>query len=597
MRGLGPAPISPHSSSSDSLSPHSWSPRTGEKAPIHCVPGISRFKETTSGSSHSPHSPRESLSAGRKRSYSGLQQPTKCNSAPSTPRGSFLAKIKRTTLSGDNSPRDDKKVGKQLDRSSRGLIETIIDIWNQSQKPDLTADLLRNKVERLFYESIVKTIDITQRPTHNLLYRQYAETKQSSRLFAEVHSKRVLLNDVLSRLEIFHFAGKQWLEEGGPLSEWGKSLVGWLQTTLINGCKEHSEFADAHRGDNALMKFLDSYSQFVNESANAPIAALLSTIFGDSNEEASRVFQLLKMWSVFDYILFPELNRSLERTCAAIWSNLTIPFQEREIELSPVERELLETDINGGDVVRSLKPEDSKNAYPSRITINGKDFHRNTICHDDKGRKHIIETPEHTHFIAQLLGAIYQNTAFEPKKAMHDQIADGATHSAKNCSLHEWKRQASQLIKNQKLDSSEALDQEIPCMPILRSLTDNSWALGEKYIMRFFAPFFTHPYWLKIAKDTEIEICTFSDGFEVTQIKSSTLYQQLDLMDKGSYMHDYNHPLAEIPIAWTISLRNKCMTARLQIQEEGFKITPRLTSEIENFIYETLKNFSIPYSL
>lgn len=459
-----------------------------------------------------------------------------------------------------------------------GLLES----WNKvSNKPDVNAEKLENSIYLICRQHINALKKFKKIKDADALSRQVI--KSVPFLLDSIQSNTHLLRDISERIKIFHEIVKRGHKKKESL--WSERLLKYL--TLLSRIDQLKDGA-----------FWSQFNDFQLKE-NEKVYSIILKAFGDSSLEIERVLKTIQVWSEIpkNIVIDPlkptvssevgdRLDVHIKKACNEIMSVEKDLFKEHVFPLQLGDIKIL-LEIPLEHIKRSIQP--GNIVLYNSIIINGEVFYLATDRLNNEGIDPVC-------FWTDLFKALY----------MAQQMNFSDEEIAAQIELFmlesdpDFKRSFKKMYPERQIPSSEEIEKLIPCLPILKLMTNNGRLRGDHYVKGLFAPIAMRPYGLKPRQGIECSVTIKSDGYKVTQRMAYNVCRVADPNNLTSLFPslDLDHPLAQIPLSWTIENFHKWI-GRIQIlnpdscqcQDSSlFKILPFATEEERWFILKTLSN-------
>lgn len=419
-----------------------------------------------------------------------------------------------------------KKEDKHLNKFIMSSLESD---WSRSLNKSLVNS---EKIENIIHSICRKHLfKLQQEKKIRSYYEFYSLASQSAPLILNsIQSCPTLLKDIRNRLKIFYQTMEEFQHKDSLLSE---KLLQFLKILI-----------KVDKLKNGI--FWGELTEF-RKKGDDKIVSIILKAFGDTPSEIESVLETIHSWSQTPEIcskkipVTPQvclkLDAHIHKACAEIQLAEKAPFVEHVFPLQPKDVECM-LGIHIGEVQRCLLPEDA--VLINGITINGKVFHL-------RGHKEFARPSQ---FWRALLKRIYKLLKI---KVSNKEI---------DLQIEMYRLKTDIEFRNKHLEmivpTDEEIEKIIPCLPILKLMTNTAWLRGDSYFKEFYTPITICPYTLK-AKEGLSECSVVIDSSQHFKITHTKVYKLLDSNSQKQSL------LAEIPISWTVERNRDNWGGRLQI--------------------------------
>lgn len=422
---------------------------------------------------------------------------------------------------------------------SDAVISVLESAWNKSIKKPVVSV---KKIEGVIREICRTNLFILKESTKVSDTEFYVKaSKIAPALLDAIQSSEDILKNIIKRLNIFHSTVENWSHKD---SQWSKKLLQSLKILIkIPTLKEG---------------FMDQLNYF-KATGNPRVVSTIFKVFGNSSAEINSVFNALQLWSetskefAIDRVKIPsvpavglKLDAFIRKTCFEILLAETAPFTEHVIPLLKEDVDCM-LSIPLEEIKRCIKPDEG--VLFNSIIINGKIVHfapANSYKNDLTALNEILPT---SLFWRNLLTEIY--SALKMKVSAEEIDRQIEIYRLRTDSDFRLR------FPEKKIPGDQEMINAIPCLSILKLMTNTKWLRGDAYFREFFTPLTKPPYELKPKEGTECNITIRSiECFKITHTK---VYQFLrnDRLQKLL--------ISQIPISWTVERNENKWLGRLQV--------------------------------
>lgn len=401
--------------------------------------------------------------------------------------------------------------------------------WNNSEKKKVNAEVIEENIHRLCR----KEVDSFFNRVKNLPLPSYHDSLESPRLrrwTKLVQKSGVILFPVVYRLKIFRDAAIKYVETEKQVSTSGRSLINSLNNLILPESYSKDSSNEGLVKGKDISIFMDSWDEFCKQENMSKYVRIIEKAFGDSKKEREKVMAILRKWATLsEETLTIERERIRQMDGDNILAkNISLcEYEWREDLLTekPISK------ILPFEIVRCLH---TGVGIPfKRLVING------VVVYDEE-RDRDKPLPKREDYIFDVIKQIYLG-GFGPE--VEDNVL---------------KEYVDHLIKFSELPKKEQedlfLDDTIPCINVLRLITNSAWGHGDLYIRELFPGLFKLPYWTKAVQSLvyTVKIVDKND-FAVRVDRDYASYRRLNEKDEKSYAVDLNRPLVPAEYSWTLS--------------------------------------------
>lgn len=472
-------------------------------------------------------------------------------------KNSLTAKSPRDTATLEKNRVEHDKV-KEAKFFNDAVINILELAWNKSiKKPAVNF----KKIESVIREICRTNLFILKDSIKVSDTEFYIKASQNApMLLKAIQSSKNILKNITKRLNIFCNAVENWTHKD---SKWSKKLLHSLKILIKIPTLEEG--------------FWEQLSFFKAEG-NERIVSTVFKVFGDTQTEIHSVLDTLQLWSqiskefAIDRGRIPavpavglKLDAHIRKTCFEILLAETAPYTEHVIPLLKEDVDCM-LSIPLEEIKRCIKPENDGVLFNS-IIINGKIVHfapANSNKNELSALKEILPT---FLFWRSLFTEIY--SALKMKTS--------AEEIERQIEMFRLKTDSGfrQRHPEKKVPTDKEIAVSIPCLSILKLMTNTKWLRGDAYFREFFTPLTLAPYELKPKEGTECNLTIRSiDCFKITHTK---VYQFLRTEQLKKLL------ISQIPISWTVEKNADKWLGRLQV------INPATLTKVIEISHEKFK--------
>lgn len=447
-------------------------------------------------------------------------------------------KNKRRTLSSSDNHRFVKSPAKKEEKkvkSEKDLIKRL----KKLGKKDLSGAINVEFLKDFAFE--------TCRSHAKQELRQSASTINLEDFVRNIQKSGMILSPIIRRLQVFHTAIKDFIDDNEYTSE-NVDSVSQLLDLLINGSFQDSLAVSGFNKSKKIIK-------------------ILNKAFGSTKEERREVVKylndLLNPCGEFLGTLPGHVDQTLDYSVTA--SNL-LAREHKWSESSNAEHSIYS--VIPYEIIRCLH--NGMGIPMNSLIINGEELYNYKWEESDDEVEYL--PPEQWQFFSEVVQKIMSCQGYSISEEFLSENVD----LFRELSAHSWETRSEIAYppeKNQWLN-------------VLRGMSNSSWAKADDYIRALFPGLFFQPYWCRQIQgiDLNLEI-NGPENFFVTHRRTYAVYNRVK---PTSTTVERDKPLCSIDFSWKVSLNQGCWEGTLTI--EDFHMYDDGKSDMNIFnLHETLQ--------
>lgn len=481
---------------------------------------------------------------------------------------------------GQISPRrelkKEREVRKLSGKKQLTFEKSLLDYLEEQQSkklgmPQVSAIKIKKTIYGLCRQEVEGFFEVSHTSDFAKLYTEVVQHLEG--ILAKIQNNSLILKDISARFLVLYHAANRWQEACHTSTNWSEELTQKLKV-LANMNEMEIEVkpsigVEGHESDTKLRLFLEVLNSFLASSQDKRVEELVFKGIGDSIEERELVLDELNKWSSSQPRAMQKLDNYIKKACAENILANTMPFKEHLFRISHEGLEVLTSRISPYEIFRCIRPD--KHVLFDSIKINKKILHQTTDLLDGLEEKEDRKKKKQS-FWKKLFHAIYKR--FQP--TISDEEINEQISVFKTC------RNAAVI---------ESAETKIPCLKVLKLMTNSCWGVGYKYFDECFPDVKQSPHWLKLKPGIDCAInIVGNDTYQVTQIKNATIYPLLNPTDPTSFVIDDMRPLARMRISWTVKVTPNQLEGKLKIIKSSFAFLKPATEEERWLIRQRLVN-------
>ena len=410
----------------------------------------------------------------------------------------------------------------------KGVIRSMRIAWKTSDPVKVNSVEIEERVCKLCRVEIDRLFQRKDIPLSADL--QITESPRAKALITLVQKSGAILFPVIKRLQIFRLAIVEYIKLKKQVSPGVRTLL-----SIIDNLVVQQRYSDdvANVGliyGKDIKMFIQTWDVFSKHKAMKPFVKIIQCAFGNSKKERKEVLATLRKWVNPPHEILITLKQKVHHMDWDNISAMNITFLEHEWQEDVYSKNPISS-ISPREIVRCLHT--GVGIPMRRLTINGHIFF-------DEERDENLPLPKEEDFLFSLL------------KNLH---LAGLDRSIAEDRLREYVKKLI-LWKNLSLDEQASLptSEELPCIDVLRLISNSAWGHADTYMRHLFPGLFTAPFWTKAVQSLEYKVVIVDQtDYSVQMNRTYAVYHRLVPDDENCYAVDRNRPLMFIHFSWTLT--------------------------------------------